>query len=340
VRSGLRPRALSLTWGHWLAVLGPHLAEPLFHPAALQRLRRLARRLPGQGLAVLEIRLASDGAPIDLSLGLQKPAHALALANRVAPRHLQSLLSRWAEPESSFASASSIWLEFDLDREPAKVPLPIVCAKLRSDVDRRWLIDTHFPALHGRPLTGAQKNLVRLCDESLPAAADLLYAISLLARGTGDVRLEVCGLDPPGIAAYLQRVAPGGVSWVQGVASLFAGVERVHLTLDLGEEILPRLGITGSFPRLPGREPRWGELFERLVGRGLCRPGERDAALAWPGSESFWTAPAAWPKAVGPHGFCFRQLSHVKVVCRPDRAPEAKVYLLFGYTPERPPVEG
>lgn len=328
------------TWGDWLAVLGPHLAEPLFHPAALGRLHRLARRLPGVGLAILEIRLASEAAPIDLSLGLHEPAQALALADRVAPRHLQSLLSRWAEPEGAFASVRSLWLEFDLDREPAQVPLPVVCAKLLSDVDRRWLIDTLFPALQGRVLTGAQKELVRLCHEGLPAAAELLYAIGLHARGNGDVRLEVCGLDPSGIAAYLQQVAPGTVAWVQDVAHLFAGVERTHLTLDLGAEVLPRIGITGSFPRLPGREPRWGELFERLVGHGLCRPGERDAALGWSGSASFWTAPAvAWPKAVGPHGFCFRKLSHVKVVCRPDRTPEAKVYLLFGYIPERPPVE-
>jgi hypothetical protein len=328
------------TWGDWLAVLGPHLSETLFHPAALGRLRRLARRLPGVGLAVLEIRLASDAAPIDLSLGVHEPTEALALANRVSPRHLQSLLSHWAEPEGPFAPVHSIWLEFDLDREPGKVLTPVVCAKLFPDVDRRWLIDTLFPTLHGRSLTGAQKKLVRLCHKSLPAEAYLLYAISLLTRGTDEVRLEVFGLDPPGIVAYLQRVAPGTVPWVQGVAILFAGVERIHLSLDLGEEVLPRIGIAGSFPRLPAREPRWWELFGRLVSRGLCCAKERDAALAWPGSESFWTAPTTWPtEAVGPHGFCFRKLSHVKVVCCPDREPEAKIYLLFGYLSERPPVE-
>lgn len=134
--------------------------------------------------------------------------------------------------------------------------------------------------------------------------------------------------------SYLKRVAPGAVPWVQGAADLFEGVERIHLSLDVGEEVLPRIGIEGSLPRLPGREPRWGELFERLVSRGLCPPGKRDAALAWQGSETFWTSPAAWPvEAVGAGGFCFRKLSHVKVVCRPGQEPEAKAYLLFGYLP-------
>jgi hypothetical protein len=173
---------------------------------------------------------------------------------------------------------------------------------------------------------------VRRCHEAIPAPAYLLYAFSLRPRGIDALRLEIFGLDPAGIVSYLKDVAPGSLPWVRDAAALFAGVEQIHLSLDLGEEILPRIGIEGSFPRLPGREPRWGELFERLVSRGLCRPDRRDAALAWHGSETFWTAPAAWPvEAVGAGGFCFRKLSHVKVVCRPDREPEGKAYLLFGY---------
>lgn len=209
-----------------------------------------------------------------------------------------------------------------------------MCAKLFPDAELPWLIDSLFPALHGKPLSAGQRQLVRHCHEAIPAPAYLLYAFSLLARGRDAVRLEIFGLDPAGIVCYLESVAPETVPWVEGETALFEGVERIHLSLDLGEEILPRIGIEGSFARLPRREPRWSELFERLVGRGLCDPGKRDAALAWAGSESFHTAPAAWPaKAIGAGGFCFRKPSHVKVVCRPDQEPEAKIYLLFGYLP-------
>lgn len=313
----------------WLAVLRPHLREPLFHPEGVERLRRLARRLPGDGLMVLETRLASGPGPIDLSLRIENPGQALPLAEIVSPPHLQRFLQDWAEP------VQSVWLEFDLDREPLEAPAPVVCAKLLPQVDTGWLAGSLFPALHGRPLTPDQSRLVRLCHESIPGPAYLLYAFSLLSRGTDALRMEIFGLDPPGIAAYLDRVAPEALPWVEGTASLFEGVERIHLSLDLGTEILPRIGVEGSFSRQPRREPRWRELFDRLVERGLCRPDERDAALAWPGSDTFWTAPESWPVAAA-GGFCFRKLSHIKVICRPDRGPEAKIYLLFGHLPPAP----
>ena len=83
---------------------------------------------------------------------------------------------------------------------------------------------------------------------------------------------------------------------------------------------------------MPEREPRWLEIFERLVKAGLCAPEKRDAALAWSGYDTFRTAPETWPvAAAGRRGFCVRSLSHIKVVCQPDRQPEAKVYLAFGW---------
>jgi hypothetical protein len=225
-------------------------------------------------------------------------------------------------------------VEFDLDRELREIPSPVVCAKLTPDAPLSWLIETLFPAMHGKPLTPSQERLIRLCHESLPPSAYLLYAFSLLSRGADKLRLEIFGLNPSSILAYLERVAPTAVSWMKGPAALFQGVERVHLSLDVGDEILPRIGIEGSFSRLPNWEPGWKKLFDRLVDRSLCRPEERNAALAWQGADTFWTAPAAWPvEAVGPAGFCFRKLSHVKVVCRPDRGLEAKLYLMLGYLP-------
>lgn len=300
----------------------------------MERLRRAARRLPGDLLATVELRLAEAG-PVDLSLRARTPAEALRLAECDLPRHVRSFLSRWGGSDASLSPVHSIWLEHDLDREPADLPAPLVCAKLFPGADPRWLIDTLFPALQGKPVAAGRQRLLRRCHEAIPAPAYLLYAFSLLARGSDSLRLEIFGLDPAGIVSYLERVAPAAIPWVRDTAGLFAGVDRIHLSLDLGEEILPRIGIEGSFARLPGREPRWSELFERLVSRGLCPRERRDAALAWQGAETFWTAPAAWPvDAVGTRGFCFRKPSHVKVVCRPDREPEAKVYLSFGYLPD------
>jgi hypothetical protein len=307
----------------WLTVLRPHLVEPLFCPAAIARLGRLASRLPVDGPGVLEVRLAPGPGPVDLSLRLKDPAQAGALAERISPPHLASFLRRWPELQP----IHSIWLEFDLDREPRDLPIPIVCAKLFPDTRADWIMDRLIPALQGKPLDPDQRPWIALCLREIPPPATLLYVFSLLSREGGAIRLEILGLSPAGILGYLKRLAPPAVSWVEGTAALFEGVERLHLSLDIGPGILPRIGIEGSFPRLPRREPRWGQLFDRLVSRGFCAPEKRDAALAWPGYDSFWTAAERW--AMTP-GFCIRGLSHVKMVCRPDREPEAKVYLTFG----------
>ena len=135
--------------------------------------------------------------------------------------------------------------------------------------------------------------------------------------------------------AYLRTVAPENVSVVEPAAQLFEGAERLHLSFDVTDEILPQIGIEGSFPRQPPRESRWNVLLERLVARNLCSPTKRDALLAWPGYDTFWTAAPRWPVAeLGPRGACIRLLSHLKLVCAPDRDPEAKAYLVFG-PPER-----
>jgi hypothetical protein len=318
-----------------LAVARPHLVQPIFSPRAVARLRAIARELPGYGLAALEARLAPGLAPentvVDLSFRLRNPSEARGLARTSLPAVVHEFLARWSRPEGPFARVPAVWLELDLDVEaPASGALlrPSLCARLPAEADPAWLADVLLPALTGEPVSLARRSLLLRCLAEIPSPACPLYLFGLLPREGNPVRLEIFGLDPDGIKSYLRRLAPGAAGRAAEAAALLAGVERLHLSFDLGEEILPRIGIEGSFPKLPKREPRWAELFSRLVEHGLCAPEKRDAVLAWPGYDSFWTAPERWPAEVEPGGFCARGLSHVKLVSQPDRALEAKVYLL------------
>jgi hypothetical protein len=316
-----------LTCAHWLSVLEPRLIRPLFESESVERFRSLSRALPGECQGVLEARLAAGADLVDLSLRLLTAAQAREVAERFPPSPVRDFLSGWLEP------VRSVWLEFDLDQPlPAdQVPDPVVCAKLPKGVDPGWLTGTLLPALNGQPPSAKQRDVIFSCLEALPASASLLYVFNLRSRGTDAVRLEIFGMEPAHILGYLQSVAPRSVSAVTEVIPLFEGVERLHLSLDVTSEISPRIGIEGSYPRQPQREPRWEDLFARLVEKRLCSPGKRDAALAWPGYDTFWTASGRWPVAeAGIRGFCVRTLSHLKVVCRPGREPEAKVYLTFG----------
>jgi hypothetical protein len=333
--TGLLPKAWGaataavLTSADWLAVLAPRLSEPLFDPGSARRLRRLAGLFPAEHQGTLETRLAPGAAPVDLSLRVRTAGEARALAARLPS--VREFLDRWAE--GSLAPVRSVWLELDLDRATNldRPPAPVVCAKLPSGIAPGWLTGTLLPALQGRPLPAGQRASILTCLDALPVSASLLYVFSLRARGSDAVRLEIFGLEPASMLVYLRSLAPEMVLAVEEVSTIFEGVERLHLSFDVTDAILPRIGIEGSFPRQPSREPRWEAFFERLVRRGLCSPGKRDAALAWPGYDTFWTAPERWPVAeLGSRGLCLRALSHLKVVCAPDREPEAKAYLAFG----------
>lgn len=333
-------KPLPPTCRDWLSVLRPHLTEPLFPSSAVDRLLSVAGGLPGDSLGILEVCLGRDPTPVDLSIRLLEASQARHMAERVSQPHLRSFLARWSEAGGPFSTIRSVWLEFDLDREPDPIP----CAKLSADIDPAWVVESLLPALHGRPLAPEQHDRFLFCHREIPAPGRLLYVFSLLPRGIDAVRMEVYGLAPGEIFDYLERIHPGSLPQVSQIVPLFSGVEHLHLSFDVAPEgILPRIGIEGSFPRLPPREPRWAELFERLTEQGLCSPEKKEAVFAWPGFETFWSAPAAWPvEAVGARGFCVRGMSHVKVVCQPDRPPEAKAYLSFGYsaeTRERPERE-
>jgi hypothetical protein len=323
------PYVVALTSADWLEVLAPRLVEPFFAPESVRRLRRLAATLPGECQGTLETRLAPEAARVDLSLRLRTAAEARCLAARLPS--VEGFLLRWAE--GTLAPVRSVWLEFDLDREPdgAPLPAPVVCAKLPKEADPGWITGTLLPALQGTPLPAGQCASILACLDVLPAPASLLYVFSLRARGSDAIRLEIFGVEPDAMPGCLRSLAPETVPAVEEVSPIFEGVERLHISFDVTDTVLPRIGIEGSFPRQPSREPRWEAFFKRLVERGLCSPEKRDAALAWPGYDTFWTATERWPIAeIGPRGFCVRALSHLKIVCRPDREPEAKAYLIFG----------
>jgi hypothetical protein len=152
------------------------------------------------------------------------------------------------------------------------------------------------------------------------------------SRLDDSVRLVVAGLDTAGLMAFLRRVAPAVVvRQTVGAAPLIAGAVKTQLSFDVGEEVGERIGIECSFPRLPAREPGWAGLLARWTAAGLATAEERDALLAWTGYDSHWTACARWPAGMETSGaFCIRCLSHLKLVCIPERPPAAKAYLLFG----------
>jgi len=314
----------------WLQAVRRYLVPPLCSAPALERLLAAGAWLPGTCLGALEFHLGAQRGAVDLSVRVETSEQARQMAELPLPIHLRNFLKRWSERDGRFSGVACVWLELDLDSDLEGFPTPSVCARLPRHVDLDWVLETLLPALHGERLTPVQADSMRRCHGEIPDGGSLLYVFSLLSRPGQPVHMELFGLDPDAAVAYLRRVAPHAAQSLAGIAPIFSGVDRPHLSFDVdgtGGEILPRVGLEGSFARQ--RDPRWPDLFAGLVARGLCTPAERDAIAAWPGYDNFWTAAADWPlEQAGPRGFCVRALSHVKVVAQPERAPEAKVYLL------------
>jgi hypothetical protein len=353
-----------LTAADWLGVALSRLPECLADRRSLARLQALAHRLPDAGPMVLETRLRRTGTrhrAVDLSLHVTSPAHAAALcelgeSERPAagfgwPRFLRA----WAMRPDWRTRVPSLWLEFDLGRLPAMpalpaaLPAPVICARLADGVDAAWVAATLLPAMHGAALTAVQCRLLERCWRETPAAGRPLYVFSLASRGAGRVRVEIAGgLDLPALACLLARLrAPAAARRVARLQPLLAEADRLHLSCDLGdldEPLAPRVGVEVSFPRQPRNDPRWDRLLGRLVAAGLCSPAARDAALAWPGQDSLWTAPERWPGAPGAaRRRCARTLSHLKLVCDRRRPTTAKLYLglaVLGPTCEPVPPAG
>jgi hypothetical protein len=214
-----------------------------------------------------------------------------------------------------------------------------VCAQLHRGFETSWLVRELSPNLLGRTLTREEAQLVHRAVECLPADSRVLYAFSMLSRRPQALRLELYGLRVEEADRYLRRWLPRDCSARQTlshlgpVRPLLHGTERPHLAFDITPDgVRSRLHFEGSFARLPPREPRWKDLFERWVGAGLADAEKVHGALAWSGYEAAKRSPRGWPQEAAGRpvpGFWARGLSHGKITCEESGSLEAKVYLLF-----------
>lgn len=301
-----------MSFARWFDPALLPLEPPLFDGPAVARLRGVAHHLPATSQVILEARLGASYRRVDLSVQVALVGETELLSEAPLPGPVSRLLRRWGERSGPLAPAERLWLEFDLPAGAATLPAPVVCARLGTSASRGWLLETLLPALLGASLSVPLSRLVDTALGALPPGAMVLYAFALAPRPGPPLRLELCGLDFPTAVAYLERLALRRARDLASLAPLFPGVERLHLSFDLGDDGLgPRIGLEGSFPRQPAREPRWRSWLERLATAGLAEPARADAALAWPGVASGLV----------------RGLSHGKVVVAEGGEREAKIYL-------------
>ncbi|MEM6794268.1 MAG: hypothetical protein AAF725_09815 [Acidobacteriota bacterium] len=294
-------------------------------------MERLLRRVPGFALGAIECRLDEADSQVDLSFRLSHAAQARAFKRLLGPRYLIDFLESWSlekDPRIPF-----LWLEFDLDQEPGEELHPFLLAKLSGRTEADWLAESLVPRMQAGPVSKDQRTLIARSLAALPVEASPTYISTLKARGQKTVRFDHYGLTPKKMGDYLRLLGRRDLAEaLADPAELLSETDQFHLSHDFASQIEPRLGVEGSFAQgvLP-KLSRWQRLLCRLTDAGLCSPAKRDAVLAWVGYDSPSSVPGLWPEACRDlGGFMVRSLSHVKIICHPEKPPEAKVYLLFG----------
>jgi hypothetical protein len=324
----------------YLLVVEPHLAPALVSPSEFVRLRTLAAQLPPQSIVGFECRLAGDTRAADLAVALPAGSPGMRqlaghgphktlvdeLATHSAWRQIRALCTRACEPCSDLhGRVGTVWLEFDAQQHPG-VPVPSVLFGLPSvehfgTRGRRQAADSALELLTGEPLPRRVRDMLERCFSALPSSAHPFQLGVMLGRQASGVRVCVLNLSLDGIGDYLYHL-----DWIGKREELICALSplthhalRLALSIDVGEEIEPRIGIecylhTGNRTRIEGR---WVELLDLLVARGICHPDKRDGLLTWPGQTLM--------RYLVPITFA-RCLNHLKLIYRPGQPVQAKAY--------------
>jgi hypothetical protein len=341
----------------YLTVLAPHFGKALISSESLANIEAVAKNLPGETTSFFgfECRLGEKAPKADFLLCVaagevgreilagSQPKINLSEALQQHPiwNRVSNFCRNWANPASSLhQNAKNIWLEFDIDKSPAKVPIPSVFFGTYKDNanNSQWINQTALKLLRGKPLPShVEQNLLH-CFNLLPTDAWVFQIGMMLARQVDAVRICIRGINAEQILGYLSAIGWTGNREELKVllSNLSTNVDRIDLDLDIGDVVYPKIGLECYLTQPSLEESRWKSFLDYLVANKLCLLEKRDALLAYPGYSLEKTNSQIWPshllnvsnflagRAIGVIG---RDIHHIKVVYNGDRALEAKAYL-------------
>jgi hypothetical protein len=253
-------------------------------------------------------------------------------------RHLRRFSQRWADISSDLRlKVDHLWLEFDHAAMSAGIPVPgvyfSVCdttagVSSENPISHKnfqcgWLTEA-LDLLQGSPLKKETSGKLLSCLDALPVGAELHYVAVKPYRQRDVVRL-VLTVPVEALPVYLDRIGfPCPAREIVDAAGWMERIGRVRCLLDIADTVLPVAGIEcRADAQQDAGAAGWEALLDRLVNEGLCTPEKRGAFLSWTGVSATTLPCDIFPCYV------FRNISHVKMVCRDGCPPEAKGYLDF-----------
>lgn len=342
----------------YLEVTQSRMSPELVSPTALARLKTISAILPPVSNLLLECRLGASGsvdlAPQFLAYDGSRTFLTNKNPNYILPnqgvldshvwRRVQDFCMQWEEVELLNMQVADIWLEFDVDGPPPRIPIPglfVTYEKKPGATDWQVLRSKHHQAtklaleiLLAAPLPPLLAHKIDACFGLLPKHSYMFSVGIMLSRDSLPIKLCVADITPEQVVPYLKDVGwPGCYDTVHTfLHEIEPFLDRIAFQLDvINGEISPKIGfecyLTEHNPR---KEARWHLLLDYLVKMGQCTPDKREALLMWYGGQynvlsqelegNFVDAPCS-------RNVLVRCINHIKVVIHPDSSYETKAYL-------------
>jgi len=317
----------------------------------LQALEQSARAIPdGFDGFGFEARLDGRG---DLDFGAVMARHGCQSVSRTDNNKIvedglldspswklvRSFCTRWALPGSAeFEAVPHVFLEFDTSEGLHQLAAPsiflgIAPAAQFSAGDGRYfsqpavgglvILPKLIAGLLAAEVEGSGRETLEECIRALPVGSIILHAGVMLSRSRA-IRLHVA--VPAQVASsYLRAIGFGATGLdVENLLTRYGAADPLAtLQLELGDCVGDAVGLEfspGSALDRRGADA-WMRLMSQFVDDGLCSPERSLALQAWPVVSEVSLDPGGWPCTIR------RDISHVKVACRPLQPLRAKAYI-------------
>ncbi|AFZ23929.1 hypothetical protein Cylst_1654 [Cylindrospermum stagnale PCC 7417] len=270
-----------------LKIFASRLGSEVVSGESLTKIYALTQRLPIFENILLECRLAVNNPQIDISTMVLN--HDIHLPKNLLKHHvwkrLQTICEDWANPDSFLnEKLREIWLEFDLHGKPSDQPIPgiFLVLNLAANWDENLLLQMAQNLFENQIKSKLATNL-KICFDTLTDTAKIIYLAAMLSRNTDILRLNISGLPQDKLAIYLDKIGwNGSVSELEEIISkISAFTDTIVLSFDVGETVLPRIGLECYLLDKPQDEPRWQLFLDYLISQGLCSLAKSKAVLAW-----------------------------------------------------------
>jgi len=338
-------------------VVNPYMPEKLIDKLNMERIGKVASFFPNRltsffgfecRLGELEpkgdflfcIRQANQERQILAGNDEVKGIPNVLLENEVW-RRIVNFSKHWDMVESPLYSADNIWMELDMDDIDLDKPIPSFFFGFNDN--KKWeelkqICEIAFNELLGKAIDKQIfKNLIH-CFKLLPAHARVFQIGLMLSRNTEGIRLCIQNLRPVEIPTFLMKLGwPGNPEELNLLLEQLEGnVDHINLDIDIGMEILPKVGLECYIDPDQKANDKWKDFLDLLTEGGLCKPEKREALKTYFGVTNRFMCNKIWPEhwLVASASLKNKQLStyvrfpnHIKLSFEPNKPLEAKIYL-------------